>query len=163
MYVSSCLVEWVDDTMTVKLILDRLWKEKNIRSHFDELVIEGDRIAADEWKKQRRYPAVLQEFFNQRFVDSQSWCMAKDNYIKTHASWCIFGYLIGLGDRHTDNILIKATNGEVINIDYSLIFGSGKNLNVPETVPFRLTKNMEFALGAFKSYGLFRKAMVDIC
>lgn len=70
---------------------------------------------------------------------------------------------MGLGDRHTDNILVNEITGEVIHIDYALIFGSGKNLNVPETIPFRLTKNVEFALGAFRSYGLFRSVMVDVC
>ncbi|KAL4477625.1 hypothetical protein ABPG74_002775 [Tetrahymena malaccensis] len=159
----SCIVEWVDDTLTLKSILDQLWQEKKQKSQFYQLRLDSDKLSRDEWNKQKNLPSVFQDFFNQRFLDSQMWYSAKENYLKTYASWCILGYLIGLGDRHTDNILIKRTNGEIIHIDYALIFGSGKQLNVPETIPFRLTKNMEFALGSFKSYGLFRKAMIDIC
>ncbi|EAS06453.2 phosphatidylinositol 3-kinase (macronuclear) [Tetrahymena thermophila SB210] len=159
----SCIVEWVDDTLTLKTILDQLWQEKKQKSQFYQLKLDSDKLSREEWNKQKSLPSVFQDFFNQRFLDSQQWYTAKENYLRTYASWCILGYLIGLGDRHTDNILIKKINGEIVHIDYALIFGSGKQLNVPETIPFRLTKNMEFALGSFKSYGLFRKAMIDIC
>ena len=60
-----------------------------------------------------------------------------------------------LGDRHYDNILIKIENGESFNIDFDCIFDKGRYLPVPEIIPFRITKNLENTLGAFKSYGLF--------
>ncbi|KHJ41134.1 hypothetical protein D918_08827 [Trichuris suis] len=57
------------------------------------------------------------------------------------------GYVVGLGDRHLDNLLINFDTGEMVNIDYNLCFDRGKHLRVPETVPFRLTQNIECALG----------------
>ena len=50
------------------------------------------------------------------------------------------GYLIGLGDRHLDNILMESRTAEVVHIDHNIIFERGRKLPVPEVVPFRLTQ-----------------------
>lgn len=36
------------------------------------------------------------------------------------------GYIIGLGDRHLDNVLIDMTIREVVHIDYNVCFEKGK-------------------------------------
>lgn len=36
------------------------------------------------------------------------------------------GYIIGLGDRHLDNVLIDMTTGEVVHIDYNVCFEKGQ-------------------------------------
>lgn len=59
----------------------------------------------------------------------------------------IIGYIIGLGDRHLDNVLVDLTTGEVVHIDYNVCFEKGKTLRVPEKVPFRMTANIRTALG----------------
>ena len=33
----------------------------------------------------------------------------------------MIGYIIGLGDRHLDNILFDFAHGEVVHIDYSML------------------------------------------
>lgn len=40
------------------------------------------------------------------------------------------GYIIGLGDRHLDNVLIDMTTGEVVHIDYNVCFEKGQFLLV---------------------------------
>ena len=37
------------------------------------------------------------------------------------------GYIIGLGDRHLDNVLIDMTTGEVVHIDYNVCFEKGQS------------------------------------
>lgn len=59
----------------------------------------------------------------------------------------IIGYIIGLGDRHLDNVLVDLNTGEVVHIDYNVCFEKGKTLRVPEKVPFRMTPNIKTALG----------------
>jgi ataxia telangiectasia mutated family protein len=54
----------------------------------------------------------------------------------------IAGYVLGLGDRHIQNILFDKTSGEIIHIDLGIAFDQGKLLSTPELVPFRLTKNI---------------------
>lgn len=36
---------------------------------------------------------------------------------------------------------------KVVHIDYNVCFEKGKGLRVPEKVPFRMTQNIEIALG----------------
>ena len=53
------------------------------------------------------------------------------------------GWLMGLGDRHLDNILLDNRTGELVHIDYNVVFERGRQLRVPEIVPFRLTPSMQ--------------------
>ena len=59
----------------------------------------------------------------------------------------MIGYIIGLGDRHLDNLLVEFATGQVVHVDYNVCFEKGRSLRVPERVPFRLTQNIEHALG----------------
>lgn len=34
----------------------------------------------------------------------------------------IVGYIVGLGDRHGENILIDRTNGDVLHVDFNCLF-----------------------------------------
>ena len=55
----------------------------------------------------------------------------------------IVGYILGLGDRHLDNILVDFSSGDVVHIDYNVCFDKGLRLKIPEIVPFRLTHTIE--------------------
>ena len=45
---------------------------------------------------------------------------------------------------HIDLIVVSF---QIVHIDYNVCFEKGKNLRVPEKVPFRMTQNIETALG----------------
>ncbi|XP_069762351.1 serine/threonine-protein kinase SMG1 isoform X3 [Narcine bancroftii] len=83
------------------------------------------------------------------------WCVTQ-SYARSTAVMSMVGYIIGLGDRHLDNVLIDMTTGEVVHIDYNVCFEKGKSLRVPEKVPFRMTQNIATALGVTGVEGLFR-------
>ena len=68
----------------------------------------------------------------------------------------MLGYILGLGDRHLDNILIDFASGDVVHIDYNVCFDKGKRLKIPEIVPFRLTQTIEAALGLTGIEGVFK-------
>jgi len=70
----------------------------------------------------------------------------------------MIGYVIGLGDRHLDNILIDFTTGDMVHIDYNVCFEKGRRLRIPEIVPFRLTRNILTSLGTTGVEGNFRIA-----
>eukprot|EP00062_Callorhinchus_milii_P009126 gi/632952733/ref/XP_007892012.1/ PREDICTED: serine/threonine-protein kinase SMG1 [Callorhinchus milii] len=84
------------------------------------------------------------------------WWGVTQSYARSTAVMSMVGYIIGLGDRHLDNVLIDMTTGEVVHIDYNVCFEKGKSLRVPEKVPFRMTQNIETALGVTGVEGLFR-------
>lgn len=68
----------------------------------------------------------------------------------------IVGHVLGLGDRHLDNILMDFCTGDILHIDYNVCFDKGRRLKVPEIVPFRLTQTIEAALGLTGVEGTFR-------
>ncbi|XP_039860974.1 serine/threonine-protein kinase SMG1 isoform X6 [Simochromis diagramma] len=84
------------------------------------------------------------------------WWRVTQSYARSTAVMSMVGYIIGLGDRHLDNVLIDMTTGEVVHIDYNVCFEKGKSLRVPEKVPFRMTHNIEMALGVTGVEGIFR-------
>lgn len=84
------------------------------------------------------------------------WWRVTQSYARSTAVMSMVGYIIGLGDRHLDNVLIDMTTGEVVHIDYNVCFEKGKSLRVPEKVPFRMTQNIETALGVTGVEGIFR-------
>ena len=52
-------------------------------------------------------------------------------------------YLLGVGDRHLDNLLLDKCSGAVVPIDFGHAFGSATQLlPTPELMPFRLTQQI---------------------
>ncbi|XP_063718237.1 serine/threonine-protein kinase SMG1-like [Symsagittifera roscoffensis] len=88
--------------------------------------------------------------------NSDEWWLMTQQYNSCNALMSIVGYVIGLGDRHLDNILVDLNSGELVHIDYNVCFEKGKNLRVPEKVAFRLTQNLVAALGVTGYEGKFR-------
>jgi len=67
------------------------------------------------------------------------------------------GYVVGLGDRHAQNILIDKATAEVVHIDLGVAFEQGKTLRTPEVVPFRLTRDIVDGMGITGCEGIFRR------
>jgi phosphatidylinositol kinase/protein kinase (PI-3 family) len=67
------------------------------------------------------------------------------------------GYVVGLGDRHAQNILIDKATAEVVHIDLGVAFEQGKTLRTPEVVPFRLTRDIVDGMGITGCEGVFRR------
>lgn len=80
-------------------------------------------------------------------TNAAEWRQIIKRYSLSTAVMSVIGYIIGLGDRHLDNMLINLSTGEIVHIDYNVCFEKGKTLRVPEKVPFRMTPNLEEALG----------------
>lgn len=86
------------------------------------------------------------------------WFKKSSSFARSLAVTSMIGYIIGLGDRHLDNILIDFRSGEVIHIDYNVCFEKGKRLRVPELIPYRLTQNLYGGLGITGVEGRFKIA-----
>jgi len=78
---------------------------------------------------------------------ASEWWSVTQTYSRSTAVMCMIGYIIGLGDRHLDNLLVEFSTGQVVHVDYNVCFEKGRSLRVPERVPFRMTQNIENALG----------------
>lgn len=96
-----------------------------------------------------RHPPVFHEWFLRTFPDPTSWYKLFRPYIygaSTPLHWCLFflscvfryssrsaycrstavmsmvGYILGLGDRHGENILFDSFTGECVHVDFNCLF-----------------------------------------
>uniref|UniRef100_A0ABD2WPC0 Serine/threonine-protein kinase ATM n=1 Tax=Trichogramma kaykai TaxID=54128 RepID=A0ABD2WPC0_9HYME len=102
------------------------------------------------------HPA-FHHFFTESYLSPETWFERRLAYTRSVATTSIIGYILGLGDRHVSNILIDNSTAEVIHIDFGIAFEQGKVLPTPETVPFRLTRDIEAAMGVSGVEGTMRR------
>lgn len=107
----------------------------------------------------KEFTPVLHYFFLERFFSPSTWYNSTQNFISTLSVTSIVGYIVGLGDRHLRNILLDEKTGQIIHIDFGILFEIGKLLEAPEMVPFRLTREFVDCFGMEGVDGLFRKQM----
>lgn len=107
----------------------------------------------------KQFTPVFHYFFLERFMHPELWYHNILNFISTLSINSIIGYIVGLGDRHLRNIMIDQKTGQLIHIDFGILFEKGRLLSVPETVPFRLTREFVDCLGMEGVDGLLRQQM----
>ncbi|RLN58738.1 hypothetical protein BBJ28_00024664, partial [Nothophytophthora sp. Chile5] len=121
------------------------WPVPVLRQAYQELVAQRPRN-------------ILQQDLLLRSGDLRE-CWSKSARLsKSLAVMSVLGYIVGLGDRHLDNILLCVKSGDIVHIDYNVCFDKGRKLKVPEIVPFRLTPMLQDALGLTGVEGKFRVA-----
>ncbi|KAL5004570.1 hypothetical protein ScPMuIL_018026 [Solemya velum] len=160
------LIEWVNNTSGLRHILMKLYKEKGMYTSGRELKAMMPSLQSSiETKlqiyKQKllpRHPPVFKEWYLRTFPDPTSWYNARLAYARTVAVMSMVGYILGLGDRHGENILFDSTTGDCVHVDFNCLFNKGETFEWPERVPFRLTPNMIDAMGPMGIEGIFRRA-----
>ena len=131
------LLEWVNNTNCVRqlvaqahaywpdtfppLVLQKMFGEINAIQDQFQLDLEGlvkryHEVALD------RYKPCFHRWFLEVFADPTQWLEARSTFTRSTAVWAAVGHIVGLGDRHTENILIDVTNGECVHVDFDCLF-----------------------------------------
>eukprot|EP00658_Telonema_sp_P-2_P037460 TRINITY_DN26949_c0_g1_i1.p1 TRINITY_DN26949_c0_g1~~TRINITY_DN26949_c0_g1_i1.p1 ORF type:complete len:824 (+),score=168.95 TRINITY_DN26949_c0_g1_i1:193-2664(+) len=70
-----------------------------------------------------------------------------DRYLKSLAGYCVITYLLGVGDRHLENLMLSS-DGRLFHIDFGYILGKRPFAGAAQT---RITHEMIETLGGFNS------------
>lgn len=84
----------------------------------------------------------------------------RKRFIKSTSIFCVITYLLGVGDRHLDNIMITK-DGRLFHIDFGYILGHDPVCSNPN---IRITNDIVNAIGGINSayYSEFKKQCTDI-
>ncbi|KAL4976514.1 hypothetical protein BDW66DRAFT_166349 [Aspergillus desertorum] len=158
------LIEWVDNLRTLRDLVTRALKERGIAPNYDEIrhylneaCSDPSKVSIFTDKVLAAFPPVLYEWFVEMFPETGAWFAARLRYTRSCAVMSMVGYVLGLGDRHGENILFEEGTGGILHVDFNCLFDKGLTFDKPELVPFRLTQNMIDAFGAYGYNGPFRK------
>lgn len=157
------IIEWVDGLKTLRDILLGIYKTRNVQPNYAEIAQKMKQAAQSDANTRiftedvlGQFPAVLPEWFTAQFPDPSAWFAARLQYARSCAVMSMVGTILGLGDRHGENVLLEEGNGGVFHVDFNCLFDKGLTFAQPERVPFRLTHNMEAAMGIHRYEGPFR-------
>ena len=132
------------------------WKSRECRDKLAACHTREDLRATFD-KVCTKFKPVMHHFFLENFPTPQLWYEKRLAYTRSVAVNSMVGYVIGLGDRHSSNILIDKETAEMVHIDLGVAFEQGKCLKTPEQVPFRMTRDVVDGMGACGVEGVMRR------
>ncbi|XP_055605401.1 DNA-dependent protein kinase catalytic subunit-like [Uranotaenia lowii] len=94
-------------------------------------------------------------------VSPESFYNLRGNFAKSLMAMNVCCWALGIGDRHTSNLLIDRSNGKLAGVDFGIVFGAGtRDQAIPELVPFRLTPQFVNVMEPMRTSGLMHKCLV---
>ncbi|XP_040573183.1 serine-protein kinase ATM [Lepeophtheirus salmonis] len=170
----SGVLEWCQNTMPLKDYLVGADNKSgaHARYHPDDYSAYDCRVklvkaqaSKDHLKKLKAFTdicehfhPVMHQFFLEHFPSPEMHYERREAYTRSAAAASMVGYILGLGDRHIQNILIHKTTGHLVHIDLGIAFEQGKILPTPETIPFRLSRDIVDGFGTCGVEGTFRRS-----
>uniref|UniRef100_A0A1A8VGB4 phosphatidylinositol-4,5-bisphosphate 3-kinase n=1 Tax=Nothobranchius furzeri TaxID=105023 RepID=A0A1A8VGB4_NOTFU len=169
-------------TLQILRLMDLLWKESNLdlrivpygclatgdRAGLIEVVSSADTIANIQLTSSNVAAAAafnkdaLLNWLKER-NSGDALDRAIEEFTLSCAGYCVATYVLGIGDRHSDNIMVRST-GQLFHIDFGHILGNFKSkFGIKrERVPFILTHDFihviqEGKTGNTEKFGSFRK------
>jgi phosphatidylinositol kinase/protein kinase (PI-3 family) len=162
------VVHWVNGTIPLGEILMKAHQQTlqkwSLQTCRQKMKAEHDKKSSTQASKlvvfleiEKHTQPVLGSIFFDLYRDPKIWYINRLRFIKSVACSSMAGWVMGIGDRHSQNLLFDKTTGEIIHIDLGIAFDQGKLLSTPELVPFRLTRNLVDAMGITTFHGVFKK------
>uniref|UniRef100_A0A7N8YK52 Phosphatidylinositol 4,5-bisphosphate 3-kinase catalytic subunit gamma isoform n=1 Tax=Mastacembelus armatus TaxID=205130 RepID=A0A7N8YK52_9TELE len=108
---------------------------------------------------------ILYQWLRDKCVSEDKFQQAVERFLYSCGGYCVATYVLGIGDRHNDNIMITES-GNLFHIDFGHILGNYKSFMgiSKEWVPFVLTPDFLYVMGTSgkKSSPHFQKFQ-DVC
>ncbi|XP_059138757.1 phosphatidylinositol 4,5-bisphosphate 3-kinase catalytic subunit delta isoform-like [Physella acuta] len=142
-------------TLQILQVMDNIWQAEGLDFRMNpymcmatdreqgmiEVVTPAETMAnIQKWYKSAFDKRALFEWLKAKHPDEKSLNAAVEEFLMSCAGYCVATYVLGIGDRHNDNIMMK-TSGQMFHIDFGHFLGNFKSkFHVKrERVPFVLT------------------------
>ncbi|EGC38875.1 hypothetical protein DICPUDRAFT_96754 [Dictyostelium purpureum] len=108
-------------------------------------VVPNSVTLADFMRDTTKYPSI-EQWLRQKNPHDSSY---KDIFLKSLSAYCVATYLLGIYDRHNDNLMVSET-GNFFHIDFGYFLGKVTKFFMfeRETAPFVLTKDLVQMIGS---------------
>ena len=142
---------WFDNKLKVKMSLYKVLCTGNQEGML-EMVTNSETLASIHVKE----GGAIKQFFSNDPI--KNWISnncnivslddAIENFMLSNVAYCLATFVLGIGDRHNDNIMIKK-NGELFHIDFGHFLGHFKyKMGIKrERAPFVFTRQFQNVLG----------------
>ncbi|XP_076335270.1 DNA-dependent protein kinase catalytic subunit-like isoform X2 [Tachypleus tridentatus] len=179
------LIEWVDNTVVLNQFLEDIYTnndkerikqaEKRFHNYMKPLNKSASEVSRNAYRKLGRKETlkafqevvdivpndIMKRGFMKLSSCPEAFFTLRSQFVISHAVLSISQWLLGIGDRHLGNFLIKTDTGKELGIDFGHAFGSATQfLPVPELVPFRLTPQYLNLMLPLKEKGLYEATMI---
>lgn len=158
------IIEWVDDSVPIRVVVNNCYLLSNTGVRTSQVKAWHAKVKQKSITNMELFtkyilpasPPVLHQWFDMMFTNNQEWYQARTLFTQSTALWSIAGHIVGLGDRHCENLMMDGRSGELMHVDFACMFDKGETLEVPEVVRFRLTPNIIDGMGILGVDGPFR-------
>ena len=168
-------------TMQMVKIMDKLWLKEGL----DLKIVTFDCIATDVRKGfvqivknaetlrkiQTEYgitgsfkDCCIAEWLQKYNTSELEYQQAVDNFTYSLAGYVVATYILGIGDRHNDNIMIT-TSGHLFHIDFGKYLGDAQMLGTikRDRTPFILTSDMAYVINGGDKPTKHFQYFIDFC
>jgi phosphatidylinositol-4,5-bisphosphate 3-kinase len=131
-------------TMQVLTLMDQMWKEKgldlrltryrvlNLGGEFGMIQVVRDALTACKIQKEQAgvitgalKQTTLASWLQQQNPNPADYTKAVQNFVASCAGYCVATFVLGVGDRHNDNIMVDRY-GHLFHIDFGHFLGNFK-------------------------------------
>ena len=85
---------------------------------------------------------------------------ARENFLRSSAGYCVATYVLGIGDRHNDNIMMKR-DGHLVHIDFGFILGKNPVIPTPFGFTVRGRASESACASAVNAHATSRSVMIN--
>ncbi|THH12376.1 hypothetical protein EW145_g35 [Phellinidium pouzarii] len=124
-------IQWVPNTSPVRPILLKYYSARGIEAWGRDMTVNFAKIKDATDKEACKifqekvlvlFPPIFHEWFLDTFPEPTAWLSSRLAFGRTAAVMSMVGFILGLGDRHLENLLLDINSGDVVHVDFNSLF-----------------------------------------